>query len=295
MRLAPAAPLVLALGAVTTTPAHAQDREPLPELATGDRLGTTSSMAIDASVTLWDEIFGAELIGLGLTVRGQLMTDVALGESPAMAGGYMTLPLGWGQIESPLIIPDGEESDFGIGNLELGGVVALDAGGGSVLVRLGVALPTAEDDDNNAGPILNFPARLTDVVLYPDDTTSLRISSSYLRAVGQLFFRVDAGLDVPFADEDMSAFNDDDPIVRLNLAGGLRLEPVAIMGELVTVGTTGDTADDQDRFFHTFAFTARYIAGEVQPMASLVVPLDDSINDFVDLSVIAGVSASLGI
>lgn len=291
MRSAATAVIALVIGAGV---ARAEgELEPLPELATGDRLGLESSFSADFSATFWDEILGAELLGLGLTLRAQYMTPVDAGGAAAKAGGYLTLPLGWGQIESPLILPDGEESELGIGNIEIGGAGAVPAAGGAVLARVGVALPTAADDDDNVGPILSFPARLTDVVLYPDDTTSIRISASYLRSFGQLFARVDAGLDVPFADEDMSTFNDDDPIVRLNAAGGFRLEPMALMAELITVGTTGDTADDQDRFFHTFAFTARYIAGELQPMASLVVPLDDSVNDFVDLSVLVGVSATL--
>jgi hypothetical protein len=237
---------------------------------------------------LWDEIFGTELLGIGLVLRGQYMTGA--GDAGMRAGGYVTLPLGWGEIDPPLL---DAESDFGIGNVELGGALALDAGGGVVIGRLGVALPTAEDDDNGAGPILNFPAHLTDVVLYPDDTTSLRLSGSYLRRMGNAFIRGDVGLDVPFGDDDMSAFNDEDPIVRLNAAGGFVAGDAALMVELVTVATTGDVGDDEDRFFHTLAFGARYLGESVQPMAALVIPLDDGINDFVDLSIIAGITAPL--
>ena len=289
----------LSILAVTTalaagaTSARADDA-PIPDTATCDRLGLASSFSADFSATFWDEIFGAELFGVGLTLRAQYMAEIGLGDTSSMAGGYATVPLGWGKVESPLIVPDGEESDFGVGNIELGGAASVPAGGGAVLARLGVALPTAEDDDNNAGPVLSSPARITDIVLYPDETTTIRISGSYLQSFGQVFVRVDAGLDLPFSDEeDMSAFNDEDPLVRLNAAAGFRLDPVALMGELVTVGTTGDVANDEDRFFHTFAFTARFVGGDVQPMASVVVPLDDGVNDLVDLTVIAGVTASL--
>lgn len=285
-------PLAIIALVSSTAAASAQEPATIPDLVTVDRLRPVSSLAVDFNVTLWDEVLGIDLLGMGLTLRGQYMTDVGSGEW--VAGGYATLPLGYGSAEGALVLPDGEESEFGVGNLELGAAGASAAGPGTLLVRFGVALPTAGDEnDDFVGPVLNFPSRITDIVLYPDDTTTLRLSGSYLYSQGAGFFRADAGIDIPFADEDMSPFNDEDPLLRLNLAAGARIEPLAAAVELVTLATTSDVDDDADRFIHTIAVSARYVGGQAQPVLAIVVPLDDSINDAVDLTVTVGVTAEM--
>lgn len=282
---------VIAAVAGTASVARAEG-DAFPDLVTVDRVRATSSLALDFNVTLWDEVLGVDLLGMGLTMRGQYMT--AVGSGPWLAGGYVTLPVGYGSGEGAILIPDGEESETGVGNLELGGAAATAAGPGTLIGRLGIALPTAGDENNDfIGPVLNFPSRITDIVLYPDDTTTLRLSGSYLYRRGVLFARGDAGIDVPFADEDMSPFNDEDPLLRLNLAAGAAADPFAAGVELATVATTSDVDDGDDRFIHTLALSLRYISAQVQPVAAVVIPLDDNINDSVDLTITVGVTAEL--
>jgi hypothetical protein len=83
-----------------------------------------------------------------------------------------------------------------------------------------------------------------------------------------------------------------DPLVRLNLGVGANMGNVAMMGELATVGTTGDV-DGQDRFFHTAAVTASKTDGLIRPSLSLALPLDSSVRQDVDFILMAGVRTVL--
>jgi hypothetical protein len=286
-------PLVTAIALLAASaPAAAQDE--VPQLTTLDRHSDRSSLTLDFSYTFWDdiEVLGStvEIEGFAFTLHGQYLVDVA---STSRAGGYVTAPLGHGSTTTRFgdTVID-ETDDTGPGNIELGAVGASGAGGGVAVGRIGVALPTASDD---GGPTASAFARITDAVLFPADTWTLRISGSYLFRRGVGFARLDAGIDLPFADdeEDGFAFNDEDPLLRGNVAVGAVLEPAAVMVELATLATTGDVDDNDERYIHTLAVGFRWLGGPVEPMAALVIPLDDDINDIIDFSLLLGISAPL--
>lgn len=287
--------LAFALVLATASPALADpDPTAVPQSATMDRQSDRSSVTLDASMTFWDsiDVLGSQtdIFGLAFILHGQYMAPV--GGGAAGAGGYLTVPIGYGSTSTTLGDMElSSDSDTGAGNIELGGVYAQEVGGGSLIGRAGVALPTASSDQ---GPAASAFARITDVVLFPDNTWCLRFSGSFQARSGAAFLRVDAGIDFPFADNDnQTQFNDEDPLVRLNAGGGVVAGGVALMAELATLATTGDVQDGQDRFIHTVAAAVRLLDAPVQPMASVVIPLDDGISDFIDFSVLFGVSAPL--
>lgn len=285
--------LAFALILAAASPALA-DPDPalVPQSATMDRQSDASSVTLDASMTFWGEqnILGTQtdVFGLAFILHGQYLAP--LNESSG-AGGYLTVPIGYGSSTTTAGALETSNSDTGAGNIELGGVYSAKLPVGSVIGRAGIALPTASSD---GGPAASAFARITDIVLFPDNTWCLRFSGSYLARRGPGFVRVDAGIDFPIADNsDQLQFNNEDPLVRINAGGGVVAGPVAAMAELATLGTTGDVQDGADRFIHTVAAAVRFVDGPVHPMASVVIPLDDAFNDFIDFSVLLGVSAPL--
>ncbi len=245
--------------------------QPIPGFGTMDRFDEQSKFATSLSYISFDDGFFEDLTVLRFDFFGQYMTPDGL-------GGYAMMPF------NRISFMDNSES--GVGNLEIGGLYVVQ-GATPIVLRGGIALDTA---DSQTGGIGLF-SRITDFPSDFPDTTWLRLSASPLWRTGTTFFRVDAGLDVPIDDGD----SDIDPLVRLNVGGGIETGDIAIMGELVTVGTTDTGEDGEDgpdlgeRFIHTLAATGRYMGGgNLQPHFTLSIPLDDDTNDVIDFVVIIG-------
>ena len=165
-------------------------------------------------------------------------------------------------------------------NLEIGGLYRRALRDDlSLVLHAGIALPTASD---GAGMLANFitqQARLTDLPLAMPDTTTLRLGVAPAFRRGVVFARADLGLDVvldqPEASDPMSA-GELDPLVHANVAVGAQLGKLTTALQLVTVGTTGDVDDGEDRFMHSATLEARYDLGRVAPSLSITTPLDDA-------------------
>lgn len=275
-----ASALVAALS-LTASPAFAEQAPPAavadtPSFATMDRVDRRSHVDLSLATSFFegdDPDFNARF-----DAHAQYVT-------PQGMGGYATLPLSH--------ITGNDESETALGNLEVGGIYAIAQGPTDIVLRGGLVLPTA--DDEFGGIIANFATatgRFTDFVLLAPETTFLRLGGSGIHRAGNMFARADLGLDVPV---DTPEGSNADPIVRANVGVGVLQGKVAVMAELVTVGTTGDVDEDDDRFLHTAAITVRLHGAQVSPFASLVVPLDANGGLFsVDAVLMAGLQLPLG-
>jgi hypothetical protein len=168
-----------------------------------------------------------------------------------------------------------DEAPTVFSNLELGGQKKWALGAHSVVVHAGLSLPTSNTDDGIEHLVTNaisIQRRFNDLVTIAPDVTMLRIGISPTFTDGKLFARFDLGADIVLDEPEMSSI---DPIVHANAAVGVRDGQASGALELVTVGTTGNLEEDEQRFFHTLAFSLRYDLGRVAPNFSITTPLDD--------------------
>jgi hypothetical protein len=277
-RIAIAAAMALGLTALGTT-ARAQPRLSIPEGVTTDRhTADPWAASIDLGFSNFDNdddlVYAARV-----DVYGQLLADLGVHR----AGGYVSLPYG------RLSFDDADEINK-LGHLELGGLFATAVGATTDgVLRGGIAFEVNGDDDEDFDSLALFLTgfgRLTDVVISTPDVTWARLSGSLLHRSDPYFVRADLGVDVPFSD------GEDDPFFRLNLAGGIELPTIAVLGELATLATFTDS--DEDEILSTFALTMRIPAGSFSPAVSFVIPLDDEIQEIVDFVLVVGIRVPTG-
>jgi hypothetical protein len=242
-----------------------------PDTATLDRGDGITKVGLDLGfVVLDDYIYDG---ALRLEPYGQYVLDMGL-------GFYGALPISasFGDDDET----DGDQDDVALGNLDVGMLYVLDDETLSLVFRGGVALPTADDELD--GRVTNGAAvwpRLTDLALAQADSTHVRLAISPLVHTKKLFLRADLGVDLAIDD-------DDNHLLRLNLAGGADLGTVALSLELATVADLDDVDDDED-YFHTLAFAARFMTEKLEPFLAIGLPLDESLREFIDLFVSGGI------
>ena len=260
------ASLMIALPAVAFAQAAPATEDVLhaPGFVTLDRLDATSRLGGEVAYLALE---GAST-GVRLDVHGHYV-DPATG-----FGGYATLPVTYLDAEG--------DSTTELGNLELGGLwlthVAPHLG---LVVRGGITLPTSRFVDVRQRAVVGY-GRLADLVDALPDSTSIRLSVAPVFRRGPVFGRVDLGLDliVDEAPEDRAT------LLRLQPGVGVTRSGVAVMGELVVLRNARETIS-------TAALTARFTVGTSEPYVALVVPLDDSIQQLLDLAVIAGIEGRM--
>ena len=151
-------------------------------------------------------------------------------------GGYANLPITYAS-------GDGE-SLTGIGNLEIGGLMLPKIGDGStaLVVHAGLTVPIGSDGEDAFANLFGGVARPQDLYLALPEGTSLRIGASPLWRSGNVFGRVDLGLDynIDVGNTDEEA----DPLVHVNAGVGFDLGNAAIMAELSNVYVFSDDDDD---------------------------------------------------
>ena len=211
-------------------------------------------------------------------------------------GGYAILPVSYARSDPEV---GATNAEWVLGDAELGAVArraiapTLD-----MAVHLGVTLPTAPETTLSATEVTGFAngfaifARPTDLVQSFGKASYLRLGVTPIHQAGQLFARVDAGVDVPIhsgTDEDLLT------IGRLGGAVGAELGGTSLMLELINVIALEKPDNEEDDRVLTFlGLTGVFRAGaSFQPLVSLVLPLDDEINDAVDLALIAGLQVLL--
>jgi len=262
-------------------PAHAQR---MPDMVTLDRGDGISRVGLDFAVGFAEDDVLIVQDGAAAVLDAALRFEV-FGQyvSRGGFGVYGALPISH-------LLSDGDD-EAAIGNVDVGGLFVQQRRTHSFVFRAGLALPTAADDlDGFLTNVIAGATRLTDLALVAPDTTYLRLSFSPLYHANQVFLRLDLGADVVVNDDDDSVI-DPPTIFRANLGGGFDLGAVALMAELVNLASSesfDDDGEDDEDFLHTFALSARFMGGDLQPYLSFGVPLDDAIDGIIDFFVGAG-------
>jgi len=257
-----------------------------PTFATLDRQDGESKIGASLGWTFFDVPGPGDLSALHVDIYGHYVGESGL-------GGYGIIPLGFAFADNAE--PFEDDSESAIGNVEGGVLYVIPSGMHDFVLRGGITLPTADDDTGGfaANLLSMYSARLTDIALAYPETLWLRLSASPILRSGQLVFRIDGGLDVALSTDNR---DEPDPLVRLNVGGGVDTGSFALLGELVTVGTLGDdnsAADNDEDFLHTLAISARFRAGSIEPGVALGFPLDESARDIVDFFIIAGLQGRI--
>jgi hypothetical protein len=279
--------LTFVMIALAAGSAAAQPMAGSPTFATMDRQDGESKIGAALGWTFFDIPGPGDLSALHVDIYGHYVGASGL-------GGYGQVPLGFAFADNAE--PFEDDSESAIGNVEGGLLYMIASGPHDFVLRGGITLPTADDDLNGfyANILSMYSARLTDIALAYPETLWLRLSASPILRSGQLVFRIDGGLDVALSTDNM---DEPDPLLRLNVGGGVDTGSFAILGELVTIGDLGDDSaavDENDEdFLHTLAISARFRAGSIEPGVALGFPLDESVRDIVDFFLIASLQGRI--
>ncbi len=260
-----------------------------PPCALLDRADGVSRAGAALGWSALNDAGNVDFTGLRFDVHGQyLVPDLGV-------GGYAILPLSYGRID-PDLGPNNAE--WTLGNAELGGVYRralvpeLD-----LAAHVGVTLPTAPQTTLSADDITGFAnsfaiwARPNDLAQAYGEATYIRAGVSPVHMAEGWFARGDLGVDVPVH----SGTGDDlTTIGHLNGAVGGRIGRGAAMVEVVNVIALEEPQNDEDDRLLTFlGLTGVFATGRWQVVPSLMIPLDDEINDVVDMALVLGVEAAL--
>ena len=231
-----------------------------------------------------------DFTGLRLDVHGEwLAPDLGI-------GGYAVLPVSYGRID-PDVGPNNAE--WTLGDAELGAVARrtlmpeLD-----LAAHVGVTLPTAPQTTLSSDEITGFAnsfaiwARPGDLAQSYPEATFVRAAVSPVHVTRTWFARADLGVDVPVhsgAGDDLTTLG------RLNGAIGARVGGGAAMVEVVNlIAIEEPERETSDRWLSFLGLTGAFNLDRAwQPLASLVVPLDDEVNDAVGMALLVGVEAAL--
>jgi hypothetical protein len=233
-----------------------------------DRQSHDSLVGLDLGLGLIDFDDGESL---RMELHGQYLIDGGVGV-------YGMVPFSRLFVDVPFF-----DNSMALGNLEAGAFYIAPAGDLDLVLRGGVALPTA--DSNFSGITTNALAhavRITDAALAYPDTTWLRLSGSPMLTSGDFFLRMDIGLDVPVRTDV-----DADPLIRFNVGGGFDLDRLSLMGELaLNFDTDGDD-------YVASAITARFHGRQFEPGLSIIVPINDNLRDVIDLGLLFSMQVRL--
>ncbi len=262
--------------------AQAPDPAHSPGFVHIDRYDATSVGGGDITyVALDDEGLADDVTILRFQLGGRYV------DQASRLGGYLNLPITYAS-------GDGE-SLTGIGNLEIGGLMLPKIGDGSMALVLhaGITLPIGSDGEDAFANLFGAVARPQDIYLALPEATTLRIGASPMWRSGNVFGRVDLGLDYNIDVGNTS--EEADPLVHINAGIGVDLGTAAVMGELSNVYIFSDDDDDDfsDRMINVFALSARFSTGKAMPYVSLTIPIDGDSREAIDLAFTAGVEARL--
>lgn len=249
----------------TPEPRSAAVEGGLPAFITLDRSGTTSHAGIQVGFNKFDGVDLDDGFAMRFNPYGEYFFPnriVAI----------------YGQIAVAHLFNFEGDDGTALGNLELGGLY-LPTGDSRLILRAGLALPTASDADNLADFAANVGTsyeRLTDAVLLAPESTTLRLSASTIQQFDNFFLRADGGFDLIFSRPGTAADNAS-VFFRANIAAGIRASGVDFALELVNIAAlNGDNLDGiSERFMHTAAVSVR-THGEDQFQVGAVFPLDES-------------------
>ncbi len=232
----------------------------------------------------WSNLDDSDLVdftALRLDLYGQWLAPVGSDR----AGGYAILPVSYARIDPDM---GATNAAWVLGDAELGGVYRLRVAPElEAAAHIGVTLPTAPEGTLSSTEVTGFAnsfaiyARPNDLVQSAAQASYLRLGVSPIHLAGKFFARADLAVDVPLhsgAGDDLLT------IGRVNAAVGVRVLHHAVwMVEIVNlVALEKPQNEDEDRLLTFLGLTgALNFDFTWQPTLSLLLPLDDDINDAV--------------
>lgn len=259
-----------------------QETPGLP-FVTLDRMDSRSRVGVDASYLLLE---GADFPDA--LYRFELYGQTVFSSTGAnYLGGYGAFPMSFLSL-------DGADDTVAIGGLEGGAYYGMHLGQGDLVVRGGLVLPTADDDDGAFTNIISGLSRLTDFVQGEPRSLVLRTSASYVGQTDVLFFRLDGGLDLPLADFSDSFDIDRSPFIHLNAGAGIGNGEMAGLFELVNLIAT-DALDDgiDDAAIHILGLAFRGTSGSLGYHAGIYFGIDEGFGDFIDAIFSVGINGRI--
>jgi hypothetical protein len=275
----------LAFTSLVPAVALADEAPALHDFATLDRASGQTGAGADLSIVTGD--FGDDVSGAvsRLDLHGEYVHASGF-------GAYGSFAVSKAFLDSSDPFAEMANDATAMSNLELGGQYRRALSSELDLVaHVGLALPTAQNDDLGAiiTSSLSMPRRLNDLVTAVPDLTTLRIGVSPTWHEGALFLRADVGADIAL---DEAEGMDMDPLMHANLAAGMRRGKFSGAVELVTIATTGDVGEGEDRYVHTAGLSLAYDLGRVSPSLTVVAPIDDAVGGGDVFAIGAGVGAT---
>lgn len=263
--------------AAVPAPALAHGPDAIFDPITMDHHTPVSTINIDLAYAAYDEAPGEDLTVMGVALAGQYVSRRGVGI-------YGTVPLSYISLENPVI----DESEFALGNLELGGLYSkYISPHAAVVFHAGLALPTASDE-GVAGlqPLASVP-RGGDFVQRVLNSTWLRLGVSPMSRSGKLFWRADVGIDLALDEDDPVTYS---PVFHLNIGGGVDLRTVHLLAELVT-SIVDDESDDET--FTNLALGLRFISGNLRPGFAVILPVGNDRGGGLDFALAFSLAARL--
>jgi hypothetical protein len=280
----------LAALAVLAPATAAAEEAPPPPCALLDRADGVNRAGIDLGWSSIDSTGSVDFTAMRLDLHGQWL-------HPGLGiGGYAILPVSYAKIDPE---PGATNAEWVLGGAEIGGVMRRSLSPEIEGVgHLGVTLPTAPEGTLSAAEITGFAngyaiwARPNDLPLAAAEAIYLRGGVSPIYRSGQLFLRGDFAVDVPLhsgADQDLLTLG------RMNGASGALIGGGAVLLEVVNLISFETPDDDEDDRVLTFIGVSGLftVAGRWQIQPALLMPLDDEVNDAVDMAFILSVQALL--
>jgi hypothetical protein len=277
--------IALAAGTVAAQPMAGS-----PTFATLDRQDGESRVGAALGWTFFDNDGPGGISTLRLDAYGHYVSASGL-------GGYGILPVSFLFVDDDTPLFNDDES--AIGNVEGGVLYVIRSGPNDFVLRGGITLPTADDDEGALANYFGVFPRLTDIALGYPETFWLRLGVSPIFRTGQFVIRLDGGLDFAVSSDT----EEPDPILRLNVGAGIDTGSFAILGELATVGSPGDNnaespdpivfGDEDEDFLHTVAISGRFAAGSLEPGIAFGFPLDEVIRDGIEFFLIGSLQGRI--
>lgn len=201
-------------------------------------------------------------------------------------GAYAQVPIGY--------VDDTNDTTTAVGNVELGGMFLprSSLGTNNLIVYAGLTLPTSDDQDAVA-VLLAHALRPHDLYLGIPKGVTGRVGISPMYENGNLYARLDLAADIMI---DATDGFDKNHALELNIGVGAHVtQTVTLTGEISTITVFGDDAQgdlDPDNIT-VLGIGARFNAGNVSPYLGVLFPLDDDVNDIVDLGIMLGIEGML--
>ena len=200
---------------------------------------------------------------------------------PSGLGAYVNAPIAY--------VSGGGNSATSLADIDVGGIYTprLATPGFGLVLHAGITLPTQSNAiDKNEASLIGLTPRLTDFYLVVPGGFSLRIGASPIWRSGQMFARLDLGL-----DSNLGASNGTkvDNAEHVNFGAGVDFGQAALMGEITNLHVDGNNSVWVDEG----GLSARFIAGTVQLYAAVMFSLDKDAGQLFDQTFTGGLEGRL--